>query len=144
MAGYLAKVDGHVSRSEIDHTEGFIAQMGLSGDQRERAIDLFRQGSTTGFEIEPVPSELFYRPAVHGGQLQQTLLLFLISLAQADKVIEATEHAALVRIAGLMGLSEAQLKLMLRMAKAQDNFHQGGSAANSEHSLTDAYSALGV
>lgn len=143
LAGYLAKVDGHVSRSEIDHTEGFIAQMGLSSDQRERAIDLFRQGSTTGFEIEPT-IRAFLQTCGPRRQLQQTLLLFLISLAQADKVIEATEHAALVRIAGLMGLSEAQLKLMLRMAKAQDNFHQGGSAANPEHSLTDAYSALGV
>jgi DnaJ like chaperone protein len=61
-----------------------------------------------------------------------------------DKGIEPSEHAALMRIAGLMGLSAAQLELMLRMARAQEHFHQGGSAARSEHSLEDAYSALGV
>ncbi len=143
LAGYLAKVDGHVSRSEIDHTESFIAQMGLSGDQRERAIDLFRQGSVVSFEIEPVVAA-FLKTCGPRRQLQQTLLLFLISLAQVDKGIEPSEHAALMRIAGLMGLSAAQLELMLRMARAQEHFHQGGSAARSEHSLEDAYSALGV
>ena len=143
LAGYLAKIDGHVSRSEIDHTENFIAQMGLSGDQRQRAIDLFRQGSVVGFDIEPVVTR-FLTTCGPRRKLQQTLLLFLISLAQVDKGIEPSEHAALIRIAGLMGLSATQLELMLRMARAQENFQQGGSVPGSEHSLEDAYSALGV
>ncbi|MDG2047891.1 MAG: co-chaperone DjlA [Halioglobus sp.] len=142
LAGYLAKIDGHVSRTEIDHTESFIAQMGLSGDQRQRAIDLFRQGSVVGFEIEPVVTR-FLTTCGPRRKLQQTLLLFLISLAQVDKGIEPSEHAALMRIAGLMGLSATQLELMLRMASAQENFQQG-SVPGSEHSLEDAYSALGV
>ena len=44
LSGYLAKVDGRISKSEIDHTEQLIAQMGLSAEQRQRAIDLFRTG----------------------------------------------------------------------------------------------------
>ena len=55
-------------------------------------------------------------------QMQQTLLLFLISLAQADQGMESAEHAALVRIAGVMGLGAAQLEQLLRMTRAQEHF----------------------
>jgi DnaJ like chaperone protein len=143
LAGYLAKIDGQVSRSEIDLTENFIAQMGLSGDQRERAIELFRQGAVVGFDIEPVVTD-FLKICGPRRKLQQTLLVFLIALATVDKGIEPSEHAALIRIASLMGLSAAQLELMLRMARAQEHFQQDGSVPASEHSLEDAYSALGV
>lgn len=78
-------------------------------------------------------------------QLQQTLLLFLISLAQADQGMEPAEHAALVRIAGVMGLGAAQLEQLLRMARAQEHFHsQGSYAGHPGTSLEDAYTALGV
>ena len=32
LLGYLAKVDGRISKSEINHTEQIITQMGLSAD----------------------------------------------------------------------------------------------------------------
>jgi DnaJ like chaperone protein len=144
LAGYLAKVNGRVAQSEIDHTEQFIAQMGLSAEQRQRAINLFRQGTKPGFEIERTVAT-FLQMCGPRRQLQQTLLLFLISLAQADRGIEPSEHAALVRIAGLMGLSATQLELLLRMTQAQEHFHrQNGSATQRGTSLGEAYSALGV
>lgn len=144
LSGYLAKVDGQISKSEIDHTEQIIAQMGLSAAQRQRAIDLFRRGSATDFDLEPVVA-LFLQTCGPQRQLQQTLLLFLISLAQADQGMEPAEHAALVRIAGLMGLGVAQLEQLLRMARAQDQFHhQGGPASQPGTSLDDAHTALGV
>ena len=63
----------------------------------------------------------------------------------ADQKIEPAEHAALARIATLMGLGVAQLEQLLRMAQAQDHFHgQGGFAAQPGTSLEDAYAALGV
>jgi DnaJ like chaperone protein len=73
------------------------------------------------------------------------MLLFLISLALADQVIEPAEHAALVRIATLMGLGVPQLEQLLRMAQAQEHFHgKAGYAAQPGTSLEDAYEALGV
>jgi DnaJ like chaperone protein len=77
--------------------------------------------------------------------LKQTLLLFLISLAYADSGIETTERAALVRIAGAMGVSAIQLEQLLNMASAQGRFHREGNEANSGGlGLDDAYRALGV
>jgi DnaJ like chaperone protein len=103
--------------------------MGLSLEQRQRAIELFRQGSSGEFQVEPAVSA-FLQTCGPQRQLQQTLLLFLISLALADQTIEPAEHAALERVATLMGLGVAQLEQLLRMAQAQEHFHgQGGFAA---------------
>jgi len=144
LSGYLAKADGRVSQQEIEHTEQVFNQMGLSAEQRKRAIELFRQGSSADFQVEPAVAA-FLQTCGPQRQLQQTLLLFLISLALADHKIEPAEHAALARIATLMGLGVAQLEQLLRMAQAQEHFHgQGGFAAQPGTSLEDAYTALGV
>lgn len=144
LSGYLAKADGRISQSEIDHTEQVFVQMQLTAQQRERAIALFRRGAAAGFDPGPVVTG-FLQTCGPQRQLQHTLLLFLISLAQADRGMEPAEHAALVRIAGLMGLGATRLEQLLRMARAQDHFQQtGGSGPAPASTLDDAYAALGV
>ncbi len=144
LSGYLAKVDGHISQSEINHTEQIIARMGLGADQRQRAIELFRRGAAADFKMEPVIAA-FLQTCGPRRPIQQTLLLFLISLAQADQGMAPAEHAALVRIASVMGMGAAQLDQLLRMARAQEHFQGHGSpAASRDTSLADAYTALGV
>jgi DnaJ like chaperone protein len=144
LLGFLAKVDGRISKPEIDHTEQIIAQMGLGAQQRQRAIELFHRGSASGFAVESAIAA-FIQTCGPQRQLQHTLLLFLISLAQADRGMEPSEHAALVRIASLMGLAAAQLEQLLRMARAQENF-RGRGHATAPHAtrLDDAYAALGI
>ena len=144
LSGHLAKADGRISRQEIEHTEQLFVQMGLSGEQRRRAIELFRLGSAGDFALEDTV-QAFLQTCGPQRQLQQTLLLFLISLALADQTIEPAEHAALVRIATLLGLGAARLEQLLRMAQAQEHFHgQDGFTAQPGTSLEDAYAALGV
>jgi len=144
LLGYLAKVDGHISKSEIARTEQIITQMGLGADQRQQAIDLFRRGAASDFKMEPVVAA-FLQICGPQRQIQQTLLLFLIALAQADQGMEPAEHAALVRIASVMGLGAAQLEQLLRMTRAQEHFQDHrGQAAQRGTSLADAYMALGV
>jgi|AntAceMinimDraft_11_1070367.scaffolds.fasta_scaffold00101_16 DnaJ like chaperone protein len=144
LSGYLAKVDGRISQQEIEHTEQVIAQMGLNAQQRQRAIQLFRTGSASDFNIEPAVA-VFLQTCGPQRKLQQTLLLFLIALAHVDHGVEPTEHAALVRIASLMDMTAAQLEQLLRMARAQEHFHQqGGQSARTATSMEDAYAALAV
>ena len=145
LLGHLAKADGRISQQEVDHTETIISQMGLDSDHRKRAIDLFREGAKAEFMLEPVMSA-FSQNCGAQKQLQQTLLLFLISLILADgHSIADSEQAALQRIATLMGFSPGQLQQLLQMAQAQGSFHGGaGAAASSGITLRDAYAALGV
>lgn len=145
LLGHVAKADGRVSEQEVEHTETLFRQMGLSGDQRDQAIRLFKQGTASDFDPEPVIAE-FLKVCQGQRRLRQTLLLFLISLALADHRLESAERAVLGRLAGLLGYSEAQLDQLLNMARAQEHFHgqQGESAVQSGTRLEDAYAALGV
>ena len=144
LSGYLAKADGRVSEVEIRHTEQIFTQMALDAEQRKRAIELFRQGAAPDFQVEPVISD-FLQACGHQRQLQQAMLLVLISLAMADQSLDAAEHDALRRIATLLGYGTAQLEQLLRMAQAQEHFHSGDSfAAQPGTTLDDAYTALGV
>ncbi|KZX58128.1 molecular chaperone DjlA [Halioglobus sp. HI00S01] len=145
LSGYMAKADGHISQQEIDHTEMVISQMGLSAEQRKRAIELFREGSAANFQPEPAISR-FLEATGGQQQLKQTLLFFQISLAMADQALDDAERDALNRIATLLGFTRAQLEQMLRMAQAQGHFHGHGGAAGPEPGTTleDAYEALGV
>jgi len=144
LLGYLAKADGRISQQEISHTEAIFTQMGLSAQQRERAIELFRTGSAASFQLEPTLSA-FLETCGPQRQLQQTLLLFLISLALADHEIADAERGALSRVAALMGFGEAQLEQLIRMVQAQTHFHgQSGFRAQPGTGLDDAYAALGI
>lgn len=144
LSGHVAKADGRVSEQEIEHTELIFNQMGLNAEQRKEAIALFRKGAEPDFQLAPTVSA-FLQTCGPRRQLQQTLLLFLVSLALADQKIEPAEHAALQRIATLMGYGTERLEQLLRMAQAQEHFHgQGGFTAQPGTSLDDAYMALGV
>ena len=145
LSGYVAKSDGRVSEQEIKHTELVFDQMKLGAEQRAKAIELFRKGAAEDFQIEPVLSA-FLQVCGSQRQLQQTLLMFLVSLAMADQRIESGEKAALERIAITIGFGAARLEQLLRMASAQEHFHgrEGGYAAQPGTSLDDAYTALGV
>jgi DnaJ like chaperone protein len=144
LSGYVAKADGRVSEQEVAHTESIFTQLNLNAAQRKQAIELFRRGAEADFQLAPTVSA-FLQTCGPQRQLQQALLLFLISLAMADQKIEASEHAALERIVTLMGFGVARLEQLLRMAQAQEHFHgQSGFAPQSGTSLEDAYAALGV
>jgi DnaJ like chaperone protein len=138
LLGYLAKADGRISPSETDYADKIIAQMAMSAEQRQQALELFAQGAGSAFELEPAVSE-FVHSCGRQQLPQQTLLFFLISLAHAEHGITPSEQAALVRIARLIGVGEAQLGTLLRMANAQQQFHQQGAT-----SIDDAYAALGL
>ena len=143
LLGYLAKSDGRVSEQEIAHTESIFSQLRLSQDQRKRAIDLFQRGAGASFQLESTVAA-FVQTCGPQRQLQQTLLLFLISLALADQDLSSAERAALERIASLMGFGAGPLGQLLRMAQAQGHFHGAGGTAPPEASLEDAYTALGI
>jgi DnaJ like chaperone protein len=145
LLGYLAKVDGRISQEEVDHTEMIIAQMQLNHEQRRDAIELFRRGSKAEFNLDSTLTA-FLDACDRHHQLQQTLMLFLVSLALADNRVDEPEREALRTIGGRLGFSVAQVDQFVQMAQAQARFHRegGGAAASSGQTLADAYAALGV
>ena len=145
LLGYLAKADGRISQQEIDHTEAVIRQMGLTADQRQHAIALFREGAAPAFDPAVAVSGFNEVCGAHP-LLRQTLLSSLIALALADgHQLQDAERSALQRVAGFMGFDAGQLAQLLQMMQAQEQFHyQGHVQSGGEGAIAAAYRALGV
>jgi DnaJ like chaperone protein len=144
LLGFVAKADGRVSEAEVVHTEEIMRQLGLDEKHRQAAIKLFKQGAAQDFQPQPVVSG-FNELCRGQKQLQQTLLVFLTSLALADGHLDRAEQQVLEMLASYMGYSAADFARLVRMIEAQRHFH--GSAADSipeKDQLNDAYLALGV
>lgn len=143
LKGKLAKADGHISQDEISHVEQFMAQLGMTVEHRQKAVNLFKKGSTAGFSIDPVLDE-FLIVCGHTKNLKQLLLVFLIAMALADGVVDQAEDSLLRTVAERLGFSSIEYERLIAMAKSQSHFAGGGGSATTASDLDDAYSALGV
>lgn len=143
LMGHIAKADGRISEEEIAHTKQLFAQLGLGDEQRHEAILLFKEGAKAEFSVDATVRAFLQAGGAHPS-LRQTLLLFLISLAFADGELHDGERRALSHIGEQLGYAPDAIDELLRMATAQEQFHEGGAAASGAPSLDSAYAALGV
>lgn len=142
LMGYVAKSDGRISEDEVAHTEGIFRQLGLSDDQRHEAILLFKEGGDDNFSLDGTIQGYLLAGGAHPA-LKQTLMLFLVALALADQQLHSGERSALLQIGDLLGYSQEAVEEFLRMATAQEQFHQQPGHPSAP-SVSDAYAALGV
>jgi DnaJ like chaperone protein len=142
VMGALCKADGVVTRDEIAIAESMFDRLHLSGQQREQAKAAFNRGKSPGFGLDAEVRS--FAQVAHG---QRPLLVMFLqiqcSAIAGDGNVHPAEHQLLVRVARLLGLSEAevaQLEASLRSgARGFD-----GSARTTQSRLDDAYSALGL
>ena len=121
LMGKLAKVDGHISKDEINHVEDFIQKMGMSAEHRQQAISQFKRGSAADFNIESTLNAFME----HCGQtlhLKQVLLMYLIVMAAADGRVDSQEEAFLKQVANRLGYSDIEFRQMLDMVLNQSHF----------------------
>jgi DnaJ like chaperone protein len=143
LMGHVAKADGRVSKAEIEHTEQLFRQLGLNDEQRHEAILLFKQGAEEGFSAAAAARDFLQAGGAHP-MLKQTLLMFLITLALADEQLHQGERAALLAIGESLGFARASVEDLLRMAAAQEQFHEQAGRPSHTPTLENAYAALGV
>ncbi|UJP06538.1 MAG: co-chaperone DjlA [Nitrosomonas sp.] len=141
LMGRLAKADGRVSETEVAHVEQFMQKLGMSGDQRLRAIALFKQGTAIDYDIHPQLGE-FLSTCGYSSNLKQMLLVYLIIMGLSDGHLNDAEKALLLTVAGRLGYSAAEFDQLLSMVMNQ--MHFSGGHASSASALEDAYKALGV
>lgn len=137
VMGALSKADGVVSRDEIATAESIFARLNLSDEQRRSAMAAFSRGKAPEFDLE---GEVRRFHAV-AGSYRPLLLMFLqiqCAVVAADGTVHPAEHQMLIRVARLLGLSDAdvdQLEALLRTDRP---------AASPQQSMEDAYAALGL
>lgn len=137
VMGALCKADGVVTRDEIAIAEAMFARLQLSGEQRESARAAFNRGKAPDFDLDAEVTKF----AQTSRGLRPILMMFLqiqCAAIAADGNVHAAEHQMLVRVARLLGLTEAdvaQLEALLRT---------GASGPSPQQKLDDAYTALGL
>ena len=146
VMGHLAKVDGIVSKAEIDVATRVMDQMQLSPEMRSKAIDLFQQGKHADFPLAQTLSVFLQQCGEHKNLLNMFLELQLQS-AFADGDIHVKEEALLLAICQKLDISQRKYERIKRRLQAQQRFHQHYQQ-RTQHSpqkkLKDAYDALGV
>jgi len=150
LLGHIAKADGQITPEEIAQTEATMAQSRLTAEHRKSAIALFKEGATAEFDRREQIKQ-FQSRCGNNPVLRQTLMVYLISLALADGIIDPAERNILAEVAMSLGMNRSTLEGLISMVNAQSHFRssdQGGSRSysqpNTKQELDLAYKALGV
>lgn len=156
VMGHIAKADGRVSPAEISLANRVMDQMGLDGDMRKTAINLFQQGKDSSFPLDDVLAQ-FYSECHRRLDLTRMFMDIQIRAAMADGNIDSHEERLLLHICTQLKVSNFEYERLKMMAQARERFTSGNY--NYQHhnqqqgqyrprqtktSLQDAYSILGV
>ncbi|MCH9749308.1 MAG: co-chaperone DjlA, partial [Proteobacteria bacterium] len=98
VMGFLAKVDGKVSKEEILLAQQVMQHMQLADDMQKVAKELFNQGKQSGFNLDEV-LEQFRLESHRRTHLVRMFLEIQIQATYADGVLDSKEHDALKYIA---------------------------------------------
>lgn len=150
--GCVAKADGRVSPQEIAAAEQVMQRLGLEGDMRRSAIELFQKGKQPDYDWQG-DLRAFTRLCGRQRSLKQMFLEIQIQAALADGAPHEAEKKVLAEIASLLGFSTTILNQLIQMVLAQQYFYQqhtsgqqsgAGHRNDSGTSLNSAYRVLGV
>jgi len=155
LLGKLAKVDGHISEEEVATTEELIRKMGLGDEQRQQAINLFKEGAKAEHDTDATVNDFIAVCGKHPN-MKQILLVYLITVAYADGTLHPSEEELLLDVAKRLGYSRIAFNHLMGMIRAQTHFYRGQQDQSgyrnrwqntqhaTENELDLAYQALGV
>ncbi|MDG2395822.1 co-chaperone DjlA [Candidatus Thioglobus sp.] len=136
VMGYIAKVDGKVSRAEILLAQQVMQHMQLADDMQTVAKELFNQGKQADFNLDEV-LEQFRLESHRRTHLVRMFLEIQIQAAYADGVLDHNEHEALRYIAQKLHFPSHELDDLIQKFAVTSN-HADKLTVN------DAYVVLGV
>lgn len=142
VMGALCKADGVVTRDEIATAEAMFTRLQLSSEQRERAKAAFNRGKAPDFDLDAEVRT--FASVCHGQRVLMIMFLQIqVSAIAGDGNVHPAEHQMLVRVARLLGLSEADVAQLEALLRAGGRGPSPGRAPP-KSALEDAYAALGL
>ena len=136
VMGYIAKVDGKVSKSEILLAQEVMQQMQLSEDMQKAAKELFNQGKQKDFNLDEV-LEQFRTESHRRTHLVRMFLEIQIQATYADGVFDDKEYDALKYIAQKLRFPIHELERLIQQFSV-------ASGKSSKLTIDDAYVILGA
>ncbi|MDC1220495.1 co-chaperone DjlA [Candidatus Thioglobus sp.] len=136
VMGYIAKVDGKVSKSEILLAQQVMQHMQLSEDMQKAAKELFNQGKQNDFNLDEV-LEQFRTESHRRTHLVRMFLEIQIQATYADGVFDEKEYDALKYIANKLRFPIHELERLIQQFSV-------ASGKSSKLTIDDAYVILGA
>ena len=136
VMGYIAKVDGKVSKSEILLAQQVMQHMQLSEDMQKAAKELFNQGKQNDFNLDEV-LEQFRSECHRRTHLVRMFLEIQIQATYADGVFDDKEYDALKYIAQKLRFPIHELERLIQQFSV-------ASGKSSKLTIDDAYVILGA
>ena len=136
VMGYIAKVDGKVSKSEILLAQQVMQHMQLSEDMQKAAKELFNQGKQKDFNLDEV-LEQFRTESHRRSHLVRMFLEIQIQATYADGVFDDKEYDALKYIAQKLRFPIHELERLIQQFSV-------ASGKSSKLTIDDAYVILGA
>ena len=136
VMGYIAKVDGKVSKSEILLAQQVMQHMQLSEDMQKAAKELFNQGKQKDFNLDEV-LEQFRTESHRRTHLVRMFLEIQIQATYADGVFDDKEYDALKYIAQKLRFPIHELERLIQQFSV-------ASGKSSKLTIDDAYVILGA
>ena len=136
VMGYIAKVDGKVSKSEILLAQQVMQHMQLSEDMQKAAKELFNQGKQKDFNLDEV-LEQFRTESHRRTHLVRMFLEIQIQATYADGVFDDKEYDALKYIAQKLRFPIHELERLIQQFSV-------ASGKASKLTVDDAYVILGA
>lgn len=143
--GHISKVDGRVTKAEIEATEELMRRLNLTDKERQHAIRFFQQGKDPDFDLHSTLQEF----AVHSKLRYELRIMFmelLLVAALADGKLGVGEDAVLERVRTVLKIPINVFIAMLRarQAEPEPSARNYKPATNKPQSLEQCYAALGL
>ena len=145
--GQISKVDGRVTKAEIEAAENLMQRLQLTEKERQAAIRFFQQGKQADFDLHGTLQE-FARHSKLRFELRIMFMELLLEAAVSDGKLSVGEDAILERVRTVLKIPINVFIAMLRAREAepQPQYQQRHSkpAVNRGQTLSQAYAALGL
>lgn len=143
VMGHIAKLDGRVHANAITLAKQVMFELNLDEQLSSTAINLFRQGKKTDFQLLPVLAQLYQTCQSQPFWLERFLIIQM-QTAMADGVFSAKEEAALLNIAKQLHISRFTYERIKLQLMGQRQYQSHNIRSNAASSLDEAYRTLGL
>ncbi len=141
----VAKVDGAITRSEIDEVENLFKEFNFTEEERLKAIDAFRRAKNSSLDINFITRA--FASDFTDDASRRIFMICVCRVAISDGDLSESEIQALASIAKILRLNLSEFINVYRQSRDNSStFREGYSYAKRE-SASDidwAYAALGV
>ena len=107
ILGKLSKIDGIITRGEIEVAERFMDQINLSGEERLFAIETFNQAKNSQYSFENLAAQ-FYQINRNSPEILRSFISLLFRTVAADGELHPAEESALERIRRVLRISDQE------------------------------------